>query len=198
MSEYGSGELRTYVQRIRNTKTITFESQCGDVGNGINAQMGDFDILIQPFPYPQSVHSQRAIFHLKNFYICGQTAVQRASGVVGEDVSGFYVQINGLGMERSNDTSARACGQARGNQFYIPNKDGGSDNANSLIFQRVSGGEYEGSPILCSNPVGTLLNIKVFDADGNGALPIVDNANLYSVIQFCIELIPDEIVSNIK
>ena len=185
-----SSELREYVNRIRYTRSYTFESGCGATGNGINDEIGNFDMLIDNTPFPQMESGQRAIFHLKSFYVQEQTVAQRASGGA-IDYSGFFLQITGLGMEQSNNTTARACGRNRGNQFYIPNEFGQADNANSNTYQVLSGGEYKGSPILCSNPMGTMLNIKVYPSDTVNQLP--DNVNLQSVIHFTIELIPDSI-----
>lgn len=183
-----SSELREYVNRIRYTRTYTFESGCGAVGNGINDSIGNFDMRVDNTPFPQMESGQRAIFHLKSFYVQDQTVAQRASGS-NADSSGYFIQIQGLGMEQSNNTTARACGQGRGNQFYVPNEFGQADNGNSNTYQSISGGEYKGSPILCSNPMGTMLNIKVFPSETAVILP--DNANLTSVIQFTIELIPN-------
>lgn len=183
-----SSELREYVNRIRYTRTYSFESGCGATGNGINADIGNFDMLIDNTPFPQMESGQRAIFHLKSFHVRDQTVAQRASGGAA-DFSGFFIQINGLGMEQSNNTTARVCGGDRGNQFYVSNEYGQADNANSNTYQVNSGGEYRGSPLLCSNPMGTLLNIRVYPADTGLLLP--DNANLVSQIQFTIELIPD-------
>lgn len=183
-----SSELREYVNRIRYTRSYTFESGCGATGNGINASIGNFDMRIDNTPFPQMESGKRAIFHLKSFYVQDQTVAQRASGGAA-DFSGFFLQISGLGMEQSNNTTARACGKNRGNQFYIPNEFGQADNANSNTYQVLSGGEYKGSPILCSNPLGTLLNIQVFPT--NTAVRLPANANLESIITFTIELIPD-------
>ena len=63
----------TASERLRFTRTYTFESNCGTTGNGINNDMGDFDILIRSDPFPQNIKSSRAIFTLQSFYIGLQT-----------------------------------------------------------------------------------------------------------------------------
>jgi hypothetical protein len=190
-----SSELRNYVARIRNTRTFSFDSACGDTGNGINAKLGNFDMLVEGRPFPQNVFGSRALFKLISYHIVEETATERASGSIDVDTSLFFIQISGLGLENSLSTTSRVCGpNGRANHFTIINKFGQADNQNSFNYQRVSGGEYEGPEILCSNPIGTLLNVRVFDIGGD---EIVDNTDLNAIIQFSIEMIPDEISSNI-
>ena len=127
----------------------------------------------------------------------GQTNLQRASASLDVDDSGFDLVIGGLGMSAtiiSATTGGPTCDFKRA--FAIANKDAGSDNRNSQIYQTVSGGEYHGPPVLCSNPLGTTIGVKVHSWDAvavGGALPVVpDNVNLDSRITFSVELIPDE------
>lgn len=190
-----SSELANYVARLRNTRTFSFDSACGGTGNGINAKLGNFDMLIENRPFPQNVYGSRCIFKLISYYIVEETAEQRASGSIDVDTSLFFIQISGLGLENSLSTTSRVCGpNSRANHFTIINKFGQADNQNSANYQRVSGGLYEGPEILCSNPIGTLLNVKVFDIGGD---EIGDNEELNAVLNFSIEMIPDEISSNI-
>ena len=190
MSEF----LKDYVNRIRNTRTFSFDSACGATGNGINANLGNFDMLIENRPFPQAVMGSRAIFKLISFYVVAQTSDQRASGDIDFDNNMFYIQINGLGMENSLSSSSRACGpNSRGNHFCVINKFGGADNQNSAQYQRVSGGEYDGPEVLCSKPLGSLINVRVFDNDGD---EITNNGELNAVITFSIQLIPEDISSN--
>ena len=190
-----SKELQLKYNSLLNTYSYTFESGCGDTGNGSNDDIGNFDMLIQPFPFPEHNNSQRAIFKLHSLYIGGQTKLVggRASASLDFDIGGFYLIVSGLGLSNNTNTTAKSCGKGRGNSFFIPNIDAGSDNAKSSVYQKLTGGVYNGPPVLCSNPTGTLLNFQLFDADTDLLVPA--NANLYSVINFSIELLPEEITS---
>ena len=193
-----SMETRNYVNQIRNTRTFTFEASCGGVGgNGINDDIGKFDILINPNAYPQDIKATRAIFKLISFYVGGQTDVERCSGDVNEDDSGFNIHISGLGLEASLSSTAKSC-QNKGNFFQVINtQSAGGDNALSGVYSRLSGGIYEGPEILCSNPLGTLISVSVFSIDAPPPVRVLTrNDNLDSYIKFSIQLIPDEISQN--
>ena len=186
-------ELRNFYDRTCSTYYYSFDSQCGDQGNGINAQTGNFDILIQPFPFPKHNSSQRAVFTLHSFYVSNQDGTERASGDADKDISAFYVEVNGLGFSKNQYVSNKTCGKHKGLGFFILNDDAGADNSNSNIYQVNSGSTFKGPPILCSNPSGTTINVKVFDAT-TGEI-ITNNENLSSFIEFSIQIIPDEITS---
>lgn len=179
-------------ERLRFTKSYTFENDC----DAVIGDTGHFEFTIQSHPFPQNMKASRAIFTLNSFYIVGQTAVQRASGSVAVDDSGYDIRIGGIGLENSiiNQSGTPECG-VRSGAFQIVNKDAGSDNANSNVYQRVSGGVYEGPSVLCSNPIGTRLEIKIYSWDAvvaGGQLPVIpDNGFLVSRVNFSIELIPD-------
>lgn len=183
--------VQEYAERLRNTRTFTFDSNCGDLNGGNINDIGNFDCVIPPFPYPQDVIASRAIFKLKSFYIASQTEAIRASGdaTTNLDDSGYFIEINGAGINMGVQAKARSCGSFS-QAFPIYNKDGGALNATSNIYQRISGGEYYGEDVLCSNPYGTIINVKVISMDGNGTI-ITDNEDLKSYITFSIELIPD-------
>jgi len=181
--------VQEYAQRLRNTRTFTFDSVCGDLNIGNKDEMGNFDVVIPPSPFPQDVIASRAIFKLKSFYITSQSSTERASGSTTFDDSGYFIEINGLGLNSGIQTQAVSCG-VKTQAFPIYNKDGASDNTKSLIYQRISGGEYFGEDVLCSNPYGTVANVKVYSMDGDGII-ITNNANLASSITFSIELVPD-------
>ena len=57
MSEF----LKDYVNRIRNTRTFSFDSACGSTGNGVNNKLGNFDMLIENRPFPQNVMGCRRV-----------------------------------------------------------------------------------------------------------------------------------------
>ena len=181
--------VKEYVERLRNTRTFTFDSTCGNNGGGVNDDIGNFDCFIPPHPFPQNVISSRGIFKMKSFYVTSQSATERVSESTTFDDSGFFVQINGLGLNQGVLANARSCG-IHSQAFPIYNKDGGSDNTKSLLYQRNSGGDCNCEDVLCSNPYGTIVNVKVFSMDGDGT-PITANVDLGSIITFSIELIPD-------
>lgn len=205
-------ELKEY-NEMRSTYHYTFQSDCGESGIKNKADIGEFDINIPPFPYPEHNSAQRAVFQLHSFNICGQTEAIRArkrANIGGtalesdpnKDYSQFFVRVNGLGLSNNAMVTARACGvQAQGG-FLIVNQDAGVDNDNSKVYQGVSGGRYNGPPQLCSNPVGSMLRVEVFsnesvDSTGadNAAVPIPDDNNLYSIIEFSIRLLDDKMLS---
>ena len=159
----------------------------------IKNEIGNFDCVIPPSPFPQDVKSSRAIFKLKSFFVINQGSVvgTRVSGDANEDVCGFYVEINGAGLNQGIQSQVRPTCNLNTQAFPIYNKDAGALNATSNIFQRNSGGNYYGDDVLCSNPYGTIFHIRVFTMEDNNADVIVDNVNLRSVITFSIELIPD-------
>ena len=180
--------VQEYAERLRNTRTFTFSSECGNVNGGNNNATGNFDVVIPPSPFPQDVIASRAIFKLKSFYVINQSATERASGSDVFDDNGYFIEINGIGLNQGVVSQAKDCDfftQA----FPIYNKDGASDNTKSLIYQRISGGEYFGEDALCSNPYGTVVNVKILNMNTGVVVP--DNAALFSNITFSIELVPD-------
>lgn len=182
--------IQEYAERLRNTRTFTFCNVCGDDNGGNNSDIGNFDVVFPPSPFPQDVIASRAIFKLKSFYITEQTDTNRANNnSLDLDNSGFFIQLNGIGLNQGIQSQAKNCSSFT-QAFPIYNKDGGSNNSESLIYQRISGGEYYGDDVLCSNPYGTIMNIKIIDMDGQNSL-IPNNTNLNSFITFSIELIPD-------
>jgi hypothetical protein len=180
--------VQEYAQRLRNTRTFTFSSACGGENGGNLADTGNFNIAIPPHPFPQDVIASRAIFKLKSFYVINQDDIHRASDDVNEDNSGFFIEINGLGLNQGVVSQAKNC-QFFTQAFPIYNKDGGALNATSSIYQRISGGEYFGEDVLCSNPYGNVIEVKVLDIFTGDI--INDNENLISNITFSIELVPD-------
>ena len=181
--------VQEYAKRLRNTRTYTFDSDCGDIYGGNNNDIGNFDCVIPPHPFPQDVIASRAIFKLKSFYIIAQSNAVRASGSTDVDDSGYFIEINGAGINMGVQAKAKSCGSFT-QAFPIYNKEGGALNATSNIYQRISGGEYYGEDVLCSNPHGTIINVKVYSMDGVGTI-ITHNEQLSSHITFSIELIPD-------
>ena len=50
-----------------------------------------------------------------------------------------------------------------------------------------SGGQYKGESVVCSNPSGTVFNIKIRSADDGNI--ITDSEDYMSVVNFSIELL---------
>tara|TARA_R110002020_G_scaffold107363_5_gene249413 strand:+ start:2246 stop:2845 length:600 start_codon:yes stop_codon:yes gene_type:complete len=197
--------LAQEVNRIQSTYYYSFDSTCGnESGNGIHAQPGKFSMTIQPFPFPEHNSSQRAIFKLLSVYVVGQdandgeeiAATDRVSNSLDKDTSGFYVVCNGLGFSKNQYVSSKACSKESGLGFFISNVDGGSANASTSIYQNVSGAEYNGPAILSSNPSGTNITWEVLNAETGDPIP---NSEIFkTIVNFCIEIIPDDIVSGRK
>lgn len=181
--------LEEFVDRTRSTYTYTFESTCGndDIGKD---KLGAFDFDIPPFAFPEHNSSKRAIFTLHSFYIGHQTATERASNSTTNDIDGFYVLLNGIGFSANNYTETKACGSLC-NAFSVFNSLAQTDLTNSNNYYRISGGEYKGPPLLCSNPTGTHVVVDVYKMIDGERVP--QNTNLCSVIHFSIQILPDEI-----
>ncbi len=174
-----------YAKRIQNTRTFNFSNKAGAPNNGLNR----FNIQLPNTPYPQASMGSRAIFKLISFYITDQRTNHRASGSTGHDLSGFLIEISGLGFSNSVYTdNVRNKGNV---QFFVANKYALADENDNKQFQVNSGGEYYGENILCSNPYGTTLEVIVKDSRTEDN--ITNNTNLQVWITFSIELVPVEL-----
>ena len=183
-------------QRVLNTYEYSIQSSQGiDRDDGSGDGIGDFQILLPPFPFPTHQQSKVAIFTLQSFHFISQTATQYVSaGADGlpassdYDISSFYVEVNGIGLRPQNYTSGKSVSLRGCKNFLVVNSDG--LNRATAGYERVNAGGDCGIESICSNPVGSTLRIKVFSGD-TGDL-IADNANLDSIIRFKIELLPDD------
>lgn len=189
------------MDRIKNTYYYTITSDDGEGRDDI----GDFDIQIPPFPQQEHNSATKCIFTLQGLAIGDQ--------VLGQNIGAtayLSVEINGLGLQANNYNSTN--GVVAGglpelrqtNRFLIPNiyeefdsvstAPAGAPNVgeifNNVPTQRLTGNFDLTNPyvLICSNPVGKQINIKVFEDDGT---PLGANANLNTIIRFKIELIPD-------
>ena len=190
-----SKETAEYVNRVRNTYHYTINSENCSADRD---EAGNFEFVIPPFPYPEHQGSQLGIFKLKEMWIGRQTTTntQRVSQSNNVDLSGFVVQINGIGIRPqcySNiepiavagaDVTARA-------QFVVINELAVSNNTASFIYPTVSGGKASDGYCLVSNPAGTTVRVNILNLDNGN--PITDNPAYYTLIHFSIELIPTEI-----
>lgn len=199
-------ELKHYVEQLRNSYNYNVESDCGILGGGINNAPGLFDIRIPPFPFPQHNASQRAIFTLNSFYVVGQDgdgAGDRVGPTWNNDDSGFYVEIRGLGQS-GNYVASKSCPLALTTAFCIMNKSGQFnlvDGAGLALtdatynLSKISGGIYEGKPVLVSNPSGTMLQVLVKSLETDAQIQGTGVSTFNSVINFTIQLIPNEIMN---
>lgn len=188
-------------ERIRNTYHYALTS---DDAEGRD-EIGEFDFLIPPFPFPEHNSAQRCIFTLEGFVIGDQIVNQQIGAT-----SYLSVDIAGLGMSAQNYNSTNNVAGAGvtlikpSNRFLIPNvyeefssestaRAGGpsaGDVFDNVPIQRMTGNFDMTNPyvLLCSNPVGKQINFKVFNDAG---AQIGANGNLNAIIKFKIELIPD-------
>ena len=148
---------REYLRRL-NTLRLSVNSADGFTKD----DLGEFNFVIPPFPSPTHGGSQYALFKLISFYIIGQDETDRVINDAG---------TNTFTIMNVNGQAELGQGQGGGNQQ----------------FNVVSGGFYHGNPVVCSNPAGTEVNIKVFKLD-DGTL-VADNVNLTAVLDFEIEIL---------
>ena len=199
MSKEVSQQVLDYY-RLRNTYSFSVESTCGDLGNGINDDPGNFDVLIPPFPFPDHNRSQRAIFTLKEFWVInqGNLDAERVSADGDFDPSGFVVQVNGLGMNNGYGQSIN-CKLRSAPVFTVINKYAtivrttlGAD----ALLQRNAGGEYYGGSRLCSNPVGSMINVNVRSLDTDAQIGGTGASDFRSLMVFTIELLDSDTSTN--
>ena len=184
-------------ERIRNTYHYALTSDDAEGRDDI----GEFDFLIPPYPYPEHNSAQRCIFTLEGFVIGDQIINQQIGAT-----SYLSLEISGLGISGQNYNSTNDVAGAgftflkSSNRFLIPNvyeefSSTTTNTANLTIettnpIQRMTGSFDLTNPyvLLCSNPVGKQIQFKVFNDAGN---QIGANGNLNSIVRFKIELIPD-------
>ena len=190
-------QSRVDYSKFRNTYHYTISSRNCVTQN----DPGVFQFTIPPFPYPDHQGSQLGIFRLKEMYIChqGTIAGHRASGNVNHDPSGFYVSFTGVGFRPQNFTNIGEAGTTDEplprSFFFVPNPDGGADNGNSTIYQRISGGRADDLEVPVSNPAGTTITVEVRDVDDGLIIP--DSATYFTLLHFTIELVPTSISNGI-
>lgn len=185
-------ELRQSFLRKKNTYHYSVCSADGITNQDVN----NFDFVIPPFAYPEHQRSQYALFKLHSFYIITQgvsnpiVPAERASASADFDLSGFYVRVDGLGIQPSLGSTIQNSSIRYGtNTFFVPNPNAGADLTQSFQYQRISGGQPADYEVACSNPVGSAVNIKVFDAESDGDLTPIGNGNYDAIINFSIELL---------
>jgi len=194
-------------QRINNTFSYSFQSSQGveradeDGGAGVDTgdEIADFQFEIPPFPFATNQQSKLGIFTLESFYFTSQTETAYvSSGDTGlptqtdYDISNFFVEISGLGIKPHNFTTGKSSNLRGQNIFHITNEYGSRRKADddTHISSRVNSGGECNQSIICSNPSGTIINVKVFSGDSGNQ--IVDQDTIDSIIKFKVELLPDD------
>ena len=179
-------DLKQMYMRKKNTYNYSLDNIAGIEGKN---DSGDFNIRIPPMAFPNNQSSQYAIFKLNSFYVLEKTEVlaDRLSGNVNFDISAFYVEISGIGIQSVIATLPGTTARPSGVSFFIVNETSMADLGNSNQYYRNAGGVYQGESVVCSNPTGAVINVKVRDAATGNV--VADNQNLISVINFSIELL---------
>ena len=179
-------DLRQMYLRKRNTFNFSVDNLVGVEGKD---EVGNFNIRLPPFTFPEHQSSQYALFKLDSVYITrqGKTQATRVSQNVDTDISGFYVEINGLGIRSVIATVPGIVPINNGVSFFILNETALTDLQQSFQYSMNSGGKYDGESVVCSNPSGTVFNIKIRSADDGNV--IADSEDYMSVVNFSIELL---------
>lgn len=188
--------LEEKYSRVSNTYSYSIQSTQGD-DNFDN--IGSFRVEIPPFPFKENQSSQVGIFTLESFFIIGQTEADYVGAITAGlpassdyDTSGFYVEVNGLGLRPQIHTTNLISNLRSNKMFPIINEYGSRRKADddSHISSRVTSGGYSNKEVICSNPSGSVLHVKVYSMDSGDQL---SSTTLDSVINFKIEMLPDEI-----
>tara|TARA_R110002110_G_scaffold3937_2_gene20467 strand:+ start:1710 stop:2288 length:579 start_codon:yes stop_codon:yes gene_type:complete len=185
-------QLRQDFLRKKNTFHYSVCSADGINNNDPN----NFDFVIPPIGYTEHQGSQYALFKLHSFYIISQNVTnpinlgERVSASADFDLSCFYVRVDGLGIQPSLGSTIQNSAIRYGtNTFFVPNQNAGADLKQSFEYQRMSGGQPADYEVACSNPVGSAVNIQVFDGEGDGELIPNGNGTYDAIINFSIELL---------
>lgn len=188
--------LEEKYSRISNTYTYSIQSSQGDDDFD---SIGSFRINIPPFPYRENQGSQLGIFTLESFFITGLDENDYVGAITGGapadsnfDVSGFYVEINGLGL-RPQMLTTNLNTRLRSNKMFPVINEYGShrkSGAEPHISGRVTAGGFTNKEVICSNPSGSVLQVKVYSMNSGDQLT---SETLDSIINFKIEMLPEEI-----
>lgn len=190
--------LTTKYESLRNTYYYAVES---DQGEANNDEIGDFEILIPTFPFPEHQAGQVAIFTLTDFFITGMTSAARvstaANGATGLfDISGFFVEINGLSLRPQNYNTFKSSAVRGTKSFMVINRYAKDNTGLTGGESCLAGQEDINHSVICGNPAGEQFRIKVFSLDTGDQL--ADQATLKAVIKFKIELLPAEISNGLR
>lgn len=193
-------------QRVNNTFSYSIQSSQGrDRSDGTGDEIGEFQLDIPNVPFPTNQQSKLGIFTLESFYFTSQDDEIYVSGGANGlpattgggqfDISGFFVEVNGLGLRPQLYTTALARNLKSNKIFPIINEYGkrrnSTDAGKTTNFDgnRVNCGGECMKEVICSNPCGTTLQVKVYSMDTGD---LISSQALDSVINFKIELLPDD------
>ena len=182
-------------QRVRNTFSYSIQSSQGSArSDATGDDIGSFQIDIPNVPFPENQQSKLGIFTLESFYFTAQTqAVYVSAGANGlpansdYDISGFYVEVNGLGL-RPQIYTTNLSSNLRSNKMFPIINEYGIERKASTGERVVAGGESH-KEVICSNPCGSVLQVKVYSMDDG---ELISEQALDSIINFKIELLPDD------
>ena len=182
-------------QRVRNTFSYSIQSSQGSArGDSTGDDIGKFQIDIPNVPFPENQQSKLGIFTLESFYFTAQTTgIYVSSGANGlpansdYDISGFYVEVNGLGL-RPQIYTTNLSSNLRSNKMFPIINEYGIERKASTGERVVAGGESH-KEVICSNPCGSVLQVKVYSMDDG---ELISDQALDSIINFKIELLPDD------
>jgi len=188
--------LEEKYSRVANTYSYSIQANQSDDNYD---DIGSFRITIPPFPFKENQASQVGIFTLESFYITGQTEADYVSNGAGGlpangdyDASGFFLEINGLGVRPQLYTTGLSSNIRSNKIFPIINEYGQRRRAgdSSHISSRVVCGGESGKEVVCSNPSGSVLHVKVYSMNTGEKLT---STTLDAIINFKIEMLPTEI-----
>lgn len=192
-------------QRIRNTFSYSIQSAQGVLrDDDTGGDIGKFQMEIPNVPFPENQQSKLGIFTLESFYFTAMDDTNYISDGTGGlpengeyDCSGFFVEINGLGLRPQLFTTGKNSTLRSNKIFPIINEYGrrrkeiAGSPPTTTIFDgnRVNSGGECNKSVICSNPCGTTLQVKVFSMDTGD---LIADQPLDSIINFKIELLPDD------
>lgn len=192
-------------QRVKNTFSYSIQSSAGvDRNDSTGDDIGSFQIDIPPYPFPENQQSKVGIFTLESFFFTSQTDNLYVSG--GDDglpansrydISGFYVEINGLGVRPQLYTTGLNLGLRSNKLFPVMNEygkkrsvsDGATPPEITYDYSKRLAGGYCGKEVICSNPSGSMLQVKVYSMDTGD---LIADQGIDSIINFKIEMLPDD------
>ena len=179
-------DMKQLYLRKKNTFRYSVNSADGEPTDS----SGDFSFQIPPLSFTNK-DSQYCMFRLTSAYIVQDSvavAGKRASNSLAFDIPCLYVDVQGLGIA-PNNTSTNLNGRIRGNNmFFVPNKDALVNLVANGNYQVISGGEYNGSDVVCSNPSAQKLRFRIYDAQLDNTI-IPNDVDIQTILNFEIELL---------
>jgi len=179
-------DMKQLYLRKKNTFRYSITSTDGEPTDA----SGDFSFQIPPLAFTNK-DSQYCLFRLTSAYIVQDSiaaAGKRASNSLAFDIPAIYVDVQGLGIA-PNNTSTNLNGRIRGNNmFFVPNPNGLVNLVANGQYQVISGGDYHGSDVVCSNPSAQKLRFRIYQANLDNAI-IPDDVDIQTILNFEIELL---------